>query len=263
LVNILRGFEMAAISVTAYGIPVGEVFYSPGRLANPLDITVEGSTDYVVYTVPAEASYALVNLNVVNRDTTAIYGVCVAVSTSSSPTDQEFIQWNTGLQPRGVMELTNLVLARNEKLVVRFPGRPQPVNLVVNGTFATSGSPGTGLLGWTAFGSDWSATGGNLYVGGSVSINSSPSYPATPNAIYTYSFDVISGSFFDGSPQFSIAYRPAGGGAWLGTSISILSTGTKTGTWQAPANAAEIQLSFGTYSYTNCRVDNVYFAKNV
>lgn len=250
-------------------MPVGETFYSPGRLGTPLNITSEGATDYVVYTAPLDVDYVIANVSITNRDTAILYSACVAISTSSSPGDHEFIEWGTKVAPSGTLEVTKLMLAPGEKIIVRFPGLPAPVNLVVNGTFASPGGPGAPYYspptGWYVFGSNYDASSGYLEIGGSVTAVTSPSYSAVPGATYTYSFTVPSGSgsFYDGSPKFSIAWRPSSGGAWMATPISITGPGTYTGQWTAPSTAYEIQLQFGTYSYTGCRIDNVVFYKNV
>lgn len=112
---------MTALSVTAYGIPVGATFSTPGRLGTPLNITSASDTDYVVYTVPSESEYAIVNLSITNRESTPVRAACVAISTSSSPTDQEFIEWYTPILPNGVLEVTKIMMAPGEKLIVRFP----------------------------------------------------------------------------------------------------------------------------------------------
>jgi hypothetical protein len=139
-------YFMTAISVTAYGIPTGALFNSPGRLGSPLDITSAGDTDHIVYTVPNDSNYAMVNLSITNREAVSVYSACVAISTSSTPADHEFVEWGTFIQPYGTMERTNLVMAANEKLIVRFPAQPIPVPPVIGQVAYTT----AGTYSWTA-----------------------------------------------------------------------------------------------------------------
>lgn len=78
------------------------------------DLTAD--TDTTVYTVPV-GSYAVANVSITNRNATSI-SMKLAMATTGTPTDEEWIEWNTIIIPNGVFERTGLVLQGGLNIVV-------------------------------------------------------------------------------------------------------------------------------------------------
>lgn len=71
-----------------------------------------------VYTVPA-STLAVVNINVVNRSTSATADVRIALATTAaSPTLAEYIEYDATVPVRGVLERTGVALQAGENVVV-------------------------------------------------------------------------------------------------------------------------------------------------
>jgi hypothetical protein len=75
------------------------------------------ASDTVVYTCPA-STFAVVTLSLCNRGGSST-AVRVAVSTSSSPTAAEYIEYDSTLLANAVLERTGIVLDAGKNLVVR------------------------------------------------------------------------------------------------------------------------------------------------
>lgn len=74
------------------------------------------STSYTtVYTVPSN-TLAYVNVNVANRNATDI-AVRVALAATATPTNAEFIEFNSFIAPNGVLERTGLVLESGKRVI--------------------------------------------------------------------------------------------------------------------------------------------------
>ena len=69
-----------------------------------------------VYTVPT-GYYAVLNVSVTNRNTSSIK-VRIGVSTSTTPSAQEYIEYDTTIIGNGVFERTGLVLNAGLQVVV-------------------------------------------------------------------------------------------------------------------------------------------------
>jgi len=88
------------------------------------------ATDNVtVYTVPAD-TFAVVTVNVTNRNSQS-RDVRVATAASDSPTDAEWIEFDTELLGNGVLERSGIVLDEGKKIVAR--ANSTEVNVVVYG----------------------------------------------------------------------------------------------------------------------------------
>lgn len=84
-----------------------------GRLAV---VAVPATTNTTVYTVPT-GFYTVCNITLVNRNTTAVR-IRVAMASSSTPSLQEWIEFDTVVIPNGVFERTGLVLNAALNIVV-------------------------------------------------------------------------------------------------------------------------------------------------
>ena len=86
-----------------------------GRLgANDIPAT----TDTTVYTCPA-STFAVVTVSLCNRNATTARDIRIAVATSGTPSDAEYIEYDASLLAKGVLERTGLVLAAGQRIVVR------------------------------------------------------------------------------------------------------------------------------------------------
>jgi len=74
------------------------------------------TTNTTVYTVPA-STVAVVNISVVNRGGSAAT-VRVALAAGSTPTDDEWIEYNTSVGSTSVLERTGVVLDATKNVVV-------------------------------------------------------------------------------------------------------------------------------------------------
>jgi|TARA_R110000823_G_scaffold274786_4_gene393624 hypothetical protein len=108
-----------SISVTVHGFHVRTGEQSNGRFATANISTTDG-TDHVLYTVPGgDISYAILSVSVCNRAEEAVNNVNIAVSTNAAPLDSEFIEYNTTIVPRGVLERTQIIAAVGDNIVLR------------------------------------------------------------------------------------------------------------------------------------------------
>jgi hypothetical protein len=87
-----------------------------GRLG-AIDMT-SAATDTLIYTVPSN-TFAVANLSIVNRSNQAIT-VRVGISTSTSAiAANEYIEYDTEVYAKGVLERTGLVLDAGKSILVR------------------------------------------------------------------------------------------------------------------------------------------------
>ena len=75
------------------------------------------ATNTTLYTVPA-STFSVVTVNIVNRGASAAT-VRIAVASSATPADSEYIEFDTSLSAKGVLERTGIVLDAGKLLVVR------------------------------------------------------------------------------------------------------------------------------------------------
>jgi hypothetical protein len=90
---------------------------------------LSAATNTTLYTVPAN-TFSVVTLSVVNRGASAAT-VRVSVSASATPADSEYIEYDTSLSAKGVLERTGIVMDAGKLLVVR--SNSASVNAVVYG----------------------------------------------------------------------------------------------------------------------------------
>lgn len=91
---------------------------------------LSATTDTVVYTVPAD-TFSVVTVSVCNRGATTA-AVRIALSSSTSPAASEYLEYDTDLLAKGVLERTGIVMdSTNKYLIVR--SSLTSVNAVVMG----------------------------------------------------------------------------------------------------------------------------------
>lgn len=75
------------------------------------------ATNTTVYTCPTD-TFAVVSLSICNRSNSAV-SVRVAVSDAATPTAAEYIEYDSEILAKGVLERTGLVMQAGKYLVVR------------------------------------------------------------------------------------------------------------------------------------------------
>ena len=85
-----------------------------GRLAGA---DIAAGTNTTVYDTPAEI-YTVASLNIVNRGNQPTV-INVAIADLDTPTLGEYIEFETELLPKNILERTGIVLAATQKIVVR------------------------------------------------------------------------------------------------------------------------------------------------
>jgi hypothetical protein len=90
---------------------------------------LSAATLTTVYTVPA-TTFTVATVSVVNRGATAAT-IRIALASSASPTDAEWLEYDVSLSAKGVLERTGIVMDAAKLLVVR--SSATGVNAVVYG----------------------------------------------------------------------------------------------------------------------------------
>lgn len=81
---------------------------------------LSAAVNTTVYDCP-DNTFAVVTLNVVNRGSTAAtiqVAICTA-ATAATPDPSEYIEFDTALSAKGVLERTGIVMDADKRLVVR------------------------------------------------------------------------------------------------------------------------------------------------
>ena len=93
---------------------------------------LSAATNTQVYDVP-DNTFAVVTVSIVNRSASPVtiqVAICLA-ATAACPDVSEYIEFDTTLSAKGVLERTGIVMAADQRLVVRSSGAS--VNAVVYG----------------------------------------------------------------------------------------------------------------------------------
>ena len=88
-----------------------------GRLGTA-DITVVGAAANASLSIVPADTFAVVTLSICNRGNAAVT-VRVAVASLATPTAAEYIEYDTEILAKGVLERTGIVMDANKILVVR------------------------------------------------------------------------------------------------------------------------------------------------
>jgi hypothetical protein len=78
---------------------------------------LSAATNTTVYTVPAD-TFSVVSINLVNRGATAA-NIRIAIAASATPTNAEFIEYDSQITANGVLERTGIVVQAGKLIVVR------------------------------------------------------------------------------------------------------------------------------------------------
>ncbi len=78
---------------------------------------LSAATNTTLYTVPA-STFAVVTVSICNRNATNI-NARLAVASTASPANSEFVEYDVQIGPNGVLERTGLVLDAGKLIVVR------------------------------------------------------------------------------------------------------------------------------------------------
>jgi hypothetical protein len=100
-----------------------------GRLGTA-NITSTSAT--TVYTVPA-TTFSVVSVNVVNRSSSAAALIRLAVSSSATPSVDEWIEFDSSLVANGVLERTGIVMDATKLIVVQTTTSTPTLSVVVYG----------------------------------------------------------------------------------------------------------------------------------
>jgi hypothetical protein len=90
---------------------------------------LSAATNTTLYTVPAN-TFSVVTLSIVNRGASAAT-IRISISASATPADSEYLEFDTSLTAKGVLERTGIVMDAGKLLVVR--SNSASVNAVVYG----------------------------------------------------------------------------------------------------------------------------------
>ena len=93
---------------------------------------LSAAANTTVYDCP-DATFAVVTLSICNRGTSAAtiqVAICLA-ATAATPDPSEYVEFDTSLSAKGVLERTGIVMAADQRLVVR--SSAANVNAVVYG----------------------------------------------------------------------------------------------------------------------------------
>lgn len=84
-----------------------------GILGTPADLAA--GTYTTLYTVPVD-TFAVASVSIVNRGNSALT-VRLAVADASTPTNAEFIEYDSTIDPKGILERTGIVMQAGKLLV--------------------------------------------------------------------------------------------------------------------------------------------------
>ena len=100
-----------------------------GRLGTA-NITTNANT--TCYTVPA-TTFSVVSVNIVNRSSSTVAQVRIAVASAATPTTDEWIEFDSSIVANGVLERTGIVMDAGKLIVVNSQTASPALSVVVYG----------------------------------------------------------------------------------------------------------------------------------
>jgi len=100
-----------------------------GRLGTA---NITTTADTTVYTVPA-STFAVVTVNIVNRNSSTAAAIRIAVASSATPSLSEYIEYDADIVANGVLERTGIVIDAGKLIVVSTPTATPTLSVVVMG----------------------------------------------------------------------------------------------------------------------------------
>ena len=101
-----------------------------GRLGTA-NIT-SATTNTTLYTVPS-STFAVVSVNLCNRNSSTAATVRLAISSSATPSADEWIEYDTSIVASGVLERTGIVVDAGKYIVAYVSSSTPTVSCVVYG----------------------------------------------------------------------------------------------------------------------------------
>jgi len=78
---------------------------------------LSATTDTTVYTVPS-STLAIVNINVVNRSSSTAANVRVALASTATPQNSEYIEYDASVPSNGVLERSGIAMNASERVII-------------------------------------------------------------------------------------------------------------------------------------------------
>ena len=78
---------------------------------------IPATTNTTVYTCPS-STFAVVTLSLCNRNASSSRNIRVALATTDSPSNSEYIEYDSELLAKGVLERTGVVLTAGQRIVI-------------------------------------------------------------------------------------------------------------------------------------------------
>ena len=100
-----------------------------GRLGTANITTTSNTT---IYTCPA-STFSVISVSVANRSSSAAASVRIALASSTSPGNDEWLEYDSSLVANGVIERTGIVMDAGKILVVQISSATPSVSVVAMG----------------------------------------------------------------------------------------------------------------------------------
>jgi hypothetical protein len=101
-----------------------------GRLGTA---NITSTSNTTIYTVPV-STFSVVSINICNRNSTTAATLRLAVSSTTTPTIDEWLEYDTSIVASGVLERTGLVMdSTNKYLVVQISSATPTISCVAYG----------------------------------------------------------------------------------------------------------------------------------